>query len=159
MLVAVVGAVALGSFVVWAFLGKAPLIRHKKLGPYKLQTLLRTLLLHGDSNGILVIHVRRSTAFVQFRRVLGPGRKRALQAGFPRAPWSEAIFQKVVDDLERRGIPVERRAERGGDVSEFALADFGTDFIAAQEHATVVLGEILGVDPERDCYALLQWLD
>ena len=145
----VVAVFALGLFV------RAPRMRHKPLTPEKLQSLLRTLLTYGRPGALLLIQVRKQPSFVQFR-IDASGRKKGLQAGFPRAPWSEAVFERVLEDLGGRGIPVRRQPEPGPQVTEFALGDFGSDIEAAQEHASTVLRDILRADPERECYAVLE---
>lgn len=148
-LLAVVGLLA------WGLLARPKPLRHKRLTPEKLRSLLRTLLVHGRPGSLLVIQVRNATAFVQFR-VIQKRRRKAIEAGFPRAPWSEEVFERVVADLGQRGIPVHRQSERGAEVTEFVLGDFGSDFEGAQEHATYVIREILGVDPEQACFATLE---
>ncbi|HKP75841.1 MAG TPA: hypothetical protein VJT67_09890 [Longimicrobiaceae bacterium] len=147
-----------GLLAVWGLLwvGSRIPVRHRHLNPAKLLNLLYTLLHNGSDGSILVVTVRGDGRFTQFRLRMPPGGEPSLEFGFPRAPWSAAVFDDVADMLRAHGRSFERVPAQVGAVTEFLLADFEADVAGAQQITTALLTDVYGVVPERDCYATLE---
>jgi hypothetical protein len=137
-------------------LGQIP-IRHKPLEPRMIKSLLHTLLVNGADCSVLLIKVRRDGRFIQFRNCIAPGSAPRIEFGFPRAPWSEGIYEQVAELLDSRGIVSERvpTGQTSG-VSEFLVANFEHDIDSAQGVASALLSDVFAVIPERDCYGILE---
>jgi hypothetical protein len=150
--------IGIGLAAAWAllWLGSRISVKHRHLGPRKLGNLLFTLLHNGSDRSVLLIRVRKNERFVQFRLRMPDGTEPGLEFGFPRAPWSERIFADVADLLREHAVPFERVPAGAGAVTEFLVADFGTDVERAQRLATALLTSVYGVVPERDCFATLE---
>jgi hypothetical protein len=85
-----------------------------------------------------------------------PAPLRPSSTRFPRAPWSEPVYDDVASLLDEHAVRFERVPAGAGAVTEFLVADFGADAERAQRLATALLTRVYRVVPERDCVATLE---
>jgi hypothetical protein len=149
-------AIGLGAIWVLLWVGTKIPVKHRGLEPRKIRNLLHTLLLNGSDSSILVIRVRKDERFVQFRLRMPDGADPGLELGFPRAPWSDRLFDEVARLVDEYAVPYDRVPTGEGVVTEFLVADFGSDVEGAQRLTTALLTSVYGVAPERDCVATLE---
>lgn len=141
------------SWAIWHF-GRRPqphLVRQDDL-----QRFLREPLRRGSAAGWVRIERRKSPQFVQFATYAGKAGA-GLELSFPRAPWSEAIYQDLGRLIASRGFEVERQVVEGGDVSEFLVVDLKGDVGRAEGLAQLILREVFGADRKELVVVKLDW--
>src|SRR5258708_26044004 len=92
---------------------------------------LRILTERGYHDAYFIFNVRGTPQFVQFRKQVSDGGAIHLMLYFPKAPWSEAIYQPVDLLLRRLQVPNKREAPGEEPVREFLVTDFGANLHAA----------------------------
>lgn len=145
--------VSLGFLAFWYF-GRQP--QKHVVRQDDLQRFLREPLRRGSRAGWVRIERRKSPQFVQFATYSGKTGA-GLELSFPRAPWSEAIYQELVRILTINGLEVERQVVDGGDVSEFLVVDLRGDVGRAEGLAQLILREVFGADRDEMVVVQLHW--
>lgn len=100
---------------------------------------LETLLHRGYDRGFVVIKPRRGREFIQFTKYMDES-VAGIQFDFPRAPWSEAHYDRLQDLLRTAGFDFERQPTSKGAVSEFLVVDLKQDCERATDLALLCLG-------------------
>jgi hypothetical protein len=120
---------------------------------------LRDVLRRGYAGGTLILSVRRTELFVQFRKYIGPSESIGLEFCFPRAAWSEPYYGKLLGALADREIPFRRERVEDpvpGGVSEFVMVDCGATGDRALELTRLTLLEVFGCSSTDPIEARLQ---
>lgn len=88
--------------------------------------------------------LRETEGFVQLAKYVEPDGPR-LVFGFPRAPWSASVFERVRSALDVHDVDYDLQETGHEDTTHFLLADAGSDVVLASRMLRYALVDGIGL--------------
>lgn len=114
----------------------------------ELKNALRQLLEWGADTGFVVIIPRGTKYFVQFKSYILRDGRRGMEMSFPKADWSKQFFGRLQQYCDANGVGYEIRIGENDPMS-FLVVDCQTDIDRAHDLIKAVVGEIFGLNVDR----------
>lgn len=139
--------IALAVVLLWALFewwGRKPMVHHG-VDLSGLPRFFEVLLEPGQTGGLMFLRPSQQQEdghFLQFVRY-GVDSSPGIRFSFPRAPWSEPIYDRLVDVLRDQGFPVSTEPTEEEPVREFAILNLGPNPAQASKVAGLAL-EVMG---------------
>ncbi len=145
--VAVISLMAAATIVIavayWRHLAK-----YRNLRLTDMRRHLEMLLQRGHDRAFLSIREMHSERFVQFAKYIRPDGECGVWLGFPRAPWSEPYYGRLLEEFRRVGVEVERQETVETLVTEFTIVDCGEDMERAMALVEIIFLRIFRSGPD-----------